>query len=225
MAWMVCKPRNPGGWARRPGPLYPCPLRACPLPNPRRVANRFFWPLIELNVRWGDKREGCRVPRWRHFAKWYDLTFSSEGTFWPTFPVRRPVWRGNLYLSGCLCWVIMCLLDARSLLIYVFLSRRDNFTLRLRRHALWAVFSVLWIILDFASVPYLFHLIRFFFLIAQECYRSWRELPGWCLKYRNNNLFEMGKLRNIISYPKYFPWDWATLWLFRWNWIIFPFGL
>lgn len=46
------------------------------------------------------------------------------------------------------------------------------------------------------------------FLIAQEYYKSWKELHGWCLKYRENNLFEMEKLRDITSYAKCFSWAW-----------------
>lgn len=39
------------------------------------------------------------------------------------------------------------------------------------------------------------------FLIAREGYISWKELPGWYPKYRNN-LFEMENLKNIASYPE-----------------------
>lgn len=147
----------------------------------------------------GDIREvGCRATV-KTFANCYFSIFS-EVTFLLPFPVRRLICKWSLYLADCLCWIIMLSLWCTLTAHLCFLEQKGLFCLVSETVLSEGFFGVLWIILNLAFVLDFIHLINF--LIAQEYYKSWKELPRWCPKYRNNNLFEMGKLRNITSYPK-----------------------
>ena len=161
MAWMVCKPRNSGGWSHRLGLLCPCLLRSVVCHIQECVTNRFFYALIERCGK-GDMREGCHGPQGRHVAKWH-FSISSEGTFWFTFPVRRLVWKWSLYLAGCLFWVIINALALMHTHCSFMFSWAEGIISPYvwDSSAVWGFFGVLWIILNLAFVPDFFHLINF----------------------------------------------------------------
>lgn len=131
MAWMVCKPRNSGGWSHRPGPLCP-------------------WLLQSVTCHVQEYNKGSLPPDWTHCVERgmrgktamchsedilpsdY-LCISSEGTFVLTYPIRRLVWKWSLYLAGCLCWVIMLLLWRALTAHLCFPEQRPYFALWLRQ--------------------------------------------------------------------------------------------
>lgn len=160
MAWMVCKPRNSGGWSHRPGPLCPWLLWSVGCHVQECLTDRFFFPLVGLCGK-GDIREGCCVPQWRHFANCYFSIFS-EVTFLLPFPVRRLICKWSLYLADCLCWIIMLSLWCTLTAHLCFLEQKGLFCLVSETAVLSeGFFGVLWIILNLAFVPDFIHLINF----------------------------------------------------------------
>lgn len=137
----------------------------------------------------GDKKEDSHEPQWRHVlgdiapslqeAPFCSL-FLLGGLFGDEVCSRLPLLGNNvLAVMHTHCSFMFSWAEG-----IISPSVRDS-------SALWGFFSAPWIILNLAFVPYFFHLI--IFLIVQGFHKSWKELPGWCPKYRNNNLFEMEK--------------------------------
>ena len=104
MAWMVCKPRNSGGWSHRPVPLCPWLLWSVVCHVQECVTGRFFFLLIGL-CRKGNIREGC-VYHSEDILPTAISPSSQKEAFCSHFLLGG--WFGNeVYLAGCLCWIIM----------------------------------------------------------------------------------------------------------------------